>query len=353
VTSTALAPQVRFDGQEFAVGDHLHYQADGTLAIQATNDEYIESCRFKRIDGILRVFQDWQLYDLTTMDRDALASVAADGGIQDTYSDYVQDYVLNQAGVSTITPTKPDAVTNITTTVGASRQLEARGIYIDKIYDLDGNENPTAYSEYITQDSPTNVDRIEKIPFSEVNLSLLAHWSTADGTKVTVTNEDVATIADPASDYYGTYSRGYISALLETSASGVPITATIPDNNNGITQLVDATNIDVDDPVTIIVGASAGSINITGTYAITFPLGNTSSPTISITGGGACTLPGSPGNTFECTVTSPWSGTIQINVAVTSGNPSKRCTGSSGLYTGTNISTDQTHTFTSFACTAS
>ncbi|MFW5450455.1 MAG: prepilin-type N-terminal cleavage/methylation domain-containing protein, partial [Methylophagaceae bacterium] len=45
-----------------AIGDHPHYRASGALAT-TPGHEYIESCRFKRIDGVLRVFQDWDLKD--------------------------------------------------------------------------------------------------------------------------------------------------------------------------------------------------------------------------------------------------------------------------------------------------
>lgn len=332
-------------------GDHVHYQADGTtVAVQADGDEYVESCRFKRVDGILRVFQDWQLYDITTMDRAALANVAAAGGIQDTYSTYVQNYVLNQVGVSTITPVKLDAVTDVSTGVGSASQLQVRGIYIDKVHDIGGSELPASYTSYITA-NPANDDRLEKIPFSELNLTLLADWVSSDVTEISVSSEPVATIADPATDYYGTYSRGYISALAETGASGIPVTATIPTNNNGFTQVDNATNTLINDPITVVVGPSAGDVLISGTYAITFPYGRTGSPDITITGGGTCILPGSPGNTYECTVPTPWSGTIQVSIDLTSGQKATRCgIDYSILYAGTSITTDTTHNFASFAC---
>lgn len=320
-------------------GDHTHYQADGSIAYQADGDTYVESCRFKRVDGILRVFQDWKLHDLITLDRAALANVAADGGIQDTYSNYVSDFVLNEVGVSSISPTKPDAVTDVSTTVGAAQQLQARGIYIDKVYDLDGNENPSAYTNYIYADSPVNSDRLEKIPFSEVNLSLLANWSSDDDSIISVTNEAVATIADPASDYYGTYSRGYISALAETGASGIPVTAMIADNNNGITQIVDPTNSDIDDAINVVVGPAAGNFDITGSYSFTFPNGDDTVDKVDITitgDGGVCVVTATPGNTFSCNVASPWTGDIEVEVTV---NGSDKCKGTA-TYSGFGITSD-------------
>lgn len=322
-------------------GNHVHYQADGTtIAVQADGDEYVESCRFKRIDGILRVFQDWNLYDMTSMSRAALA----DGQpLQTTYSSYVANYIIDEVA-GTSTATKPDADTDIVITVGSAMQLENRGTYIDQVYDLTGSVNPTAYTDYMAD--ATNLDRLEKVPFAEVNLSLLAHWTSDDDTKVTVTDEDVATIADPATNYYGTYSRGWIDALDLAAAPGVPVMATISDNNNGFTQVVDASNAYVSDAVDVEITAGGSPITISGTYAITFPLGNPGAPTISPSSN--CSLPG--GNTYTCSFTAPWTGTVQINVAVTTGPPAQRCSGSSVAFAGSGLSVNTTHDFASFAC---
>lgn len=314
------------------MGNHVHYQADGvTPAAQANGDVYVESCRFKRVDGILRVFQDWNLQDLITVDREALADVAADGGIQDTYSNYVSDFVLNAAGVLSITPTKPDAVTDVSTSVGATKQLQARGIYIDKVYDLSGNEAPSAYTDYIYADSPVNDDRLEKIPFAEVNLSLLAHWNSDDITKVTVTDEDVATVSDPANDYYGTYSRGFIAALAETGASGIPVTATIATNNNGITQINDATNTNIFDPVTVVVGPAAATINVSGSISGTGLPGGTKFEMLTT----QCNLANN--NTFTCTYNSG----DNINIVVEAYKKNTICDpAGGGSYSQSNVTSD-------------
>ncbi len=324
-------------------GDHVHYKADGTAA--SSGDDYIESCRFKRINGVMRVFQDWNLLDMTVMNRTDLA----DGQpLQTQYTSYVEQLVLDQVEM-TASAAQPTLRTPINTTLGAQQQLESRGVYLDNVYNTTGTLS-SEYSTYVTDS--LNLDRLERVPFTEVNLTLLSLWNSSSTANATITNEAVATIVDPTSDYYGTYSRGWLDALVEATPA-TNITATIRNNNDGITQLTSppaVTYTDISDTVVVNVGAAAGSITISGTYAITFPLGNTNTPTISITGGGTCNLPGSPGNTYECSVTAPWTGTIQINVAVTTGTPSQRCTGSSVLYSGSGLSTDTTHNFASFAC---
>ena len=342
VTSTALSPVIRYDAQLVAAGNHVHYQDDGTtVADQASGDTYVESCRFKRIDGILRVFQDWKLYDVISVSRADLADGQA---VQTAYSAYVGDKVLDEVN-GTTTATKPDAATDVATTVGAAHQIENRGVYLDQVYDMSGNVDPSGYTTYMADAG--NTDRLEKIPFAEVNLSLLANWTTADATKVTVTDEAVATIADPASDYYGTYSRGYINALALTASTA--ITGTISDSNNGITQLVDNSNVNVSDSVDVVVTAGSGNITVSGTYAITYPLGTTGATT-SISPSSECSLPGSPGNTYTCSFTSPYTGTVQISSAKTTGNPGLRCSGSSIAFSGSGLTADTTHNFASFAC---
>ena len=322
-------------------GDHPHYKADGSAA--ASDEEYIESCRLKRIDGILRVFQDWSLKDITVMERNALF----DGSqLQADYVAYQKDFILDTVASAGTGIVKPTLRTPVTMTLGSQQQLEARGLYIDNVYDLSGTENPTTYLTYIQSASKT--DRLDIIPFTEINLSLLAGWNSSNSGNVSVTNDAIATIADPVNNYYGTYSRGWVSALAIASPAA-DITATIQDGNDGLTQI--GLTPSLSDTITINVGPSAGAITISGTYDITFPSAKTAIPTISISSG-SCVLPDPlfplVNNTYTCSVTAPSSETIEIAVKV-NGSPSERCEGST-TYIAPNISVDTTHNFSSFAC---
>ncbi len=211
-------------------GNHIHYKEDGTPASQGSGNTYIESCRMKRIDGIYRVFQDWSLYDLTVIERGQLA----DGGaLQTPYSGYVKDFVLDFI-IDPDTAVKPSARSPVELTEGAGAQLQSRGIFIDNVYDNTGSVNPADYVSYVSSD--TNTDRVDKIPFAEVNLTLLSNWSSSDTNKVTVTSQPVATIPDSATDYYGLYSRGFIVALDELDPNPT-VTSEIRSDNDGLTQL--------------------------------------------------------------------------------------------------------------------
>jgi type IV pilus modification protein PilV len=325
-------------------GNHVHYKENGTVASQANGDTYVESCRMKKIDGIYRVFQDWKLYDLTVIERGELA----DGGaLQTPYSGYVEDFVLDFL-IDPDTAVKPSARSPVPLTVGAGTQLQSRGVFIDQVYSDTGSVNPSDYTDYV--DSAANTDRVDKIPFAEVNLSLLSNWSSNNTSKVTVTNEAVATIPDPDNNYYGAYSRGFIFALSETDPDPI-VTSQMRTDNDGLTQVTNRPSPGtVTDSVDIDISPGLGPITISGSYAITYPLGRTGSPSISITGGGSCILTGNPGNTYTCSVTAPWSGSIQIVIDLTSGQKATRCYGESTTYFGSSVSSNTTHNFASFSC---
>lgn len=328
-----------------ATGDHAHYKTDGSLATGTEN--YDESCRFKRIDGVMRLFQDWNLLQMTVMNRDDLA----DGQpLQTQYTAYVEQLVKDKVE-GTTSAVKPPLRTPIVTKKGTKQQLESRGVYIDNVYTSTGSLS-SAYTTYVSDSA--NLNRLERIPFTEVNLTLLSAWNSSIPANATITNEAVATVANPDTNYYGAYSRGWLDAKVIASPA-TNIIATIRNNNDGITQLTSrpaATYTNVTDTVVVNIEAAVAIVprTISGSYNITFPLGNANTPTIAITGGGSCILYGSPGNTYQCSVTSSWVGTLQIKVAVTSGNPATRCTGSSAVYSGTAITGDISHNFASFIC---
>lgn len=212
-------------------GNHVHYKANGQIA--SGTDEYVESCRLKLVNGVRRVYQDWQILDFTVLQRSKLS----DGQpLQTQYRTYVDRILKNQIETPVAT-TKPALRTPVTLALGALEQMESRGVYLDKVYDLSGSLS-SEYSSYVGNSS--NLDRLEKVPFAEVNLTLLSKWNSTDttGTKVTVTNEPVATVSDPINNYYGSYSRGLINAKGAAPSPGIPVLSSIHPNNQGFTQKV-------------------------------------------------------------------------------------------------------------------
>ena len=69
-------------------------------------------------------------------------------------------------------------------------------------------------------------------PFYDVNLTLLANWSTTNPNIADVTQEEIRSIVDPENDYYGTYSRGRLQAK---SDGVIDLNVTANAGNSGIT----------------------------------------------------------------------------------------------------------------------
>jgi prepilin-type N-terminal cleavage/methylation domain-containing protein len=290
-------------------GNHTHYKADGTVA--AAGDEYVESCRLKLVDGVLRVFQDWNLIDYTVMNRDDLG----DGDpLQIQYASYAVQTIKDVIDSTTLA-VKPPLRTPVSTAISSIEQLQGRGIYLDSVYDLTGSES-SEYTTYVSDSS--NTDRLEKVPCAEVNLTLLADWSSADPSKVTVRNDSIATISDPANDYYGTYTRGEITAVAAAASPGVDVTSSIHPGNEGITNILvnPSPPTSASDAVAIIVSGTATNVTITGTADITAP--NGSKVTMNTA---SCSFDDNSDGPFTCSI--PKGDDISISITVTkNGGPS-------------------------------
>jgi type II secretory pathway pseudopilin PulG len=241
---------------------HLHYDANHEV-VTGLNTTYQEACRLKRIDGIWRVFSDWRLAGITTVE----SSDLEDGGdLQADYVQRVQDIVngvVDDNGTVAPSSMTPLAGTSLNLYQGQAVQGLSRTIYVDEMTDdhLDYLDN-YAYLNGVSSASAT-INRLEVVPFYEINSTLLNDWYPisvsddsygpndpdpdhpdldTDGDVATATSEPVDTIVDPVNDYYGTYSRGWITAdndvtlftgtssnvVADTKQSNTGITATQP-----------------------------------------------------------------------------------------------------------------------------
>jgi hypothetical protein len=319
-------------------GNHVHYKADGTVA--GPGDEYVESCRLKLVDGVLRVFQDWNLIDLTVLERDELGDGDA---LQAQYTTYVDGLIKNQIQTPTVI-SKPALRTPVSLalpTLSTEGQLQSRGIYIDEVYDLAGALS-SDYSTYVGDS--TNVDRLEKVPFAEVNLTLLSLWSSADTSKVTVSNEDIEEISDPDNDYYGTYSRGKLDAVAASPSPGTQVTSAMHPNNQGITNMVvnPSPPASLSDNVSVIVEASA-----TPTVTVSGSLSSSGLP-----GGTKFTVSGCSDTVtnqgdFSCTIASG----DDVNIIVTAYKKNTICDpAGGGSYSATNVTSDLTGIVINVTC---
>ncbi|WOX47844.1 prepilin-type N-terminal cleavage/methylation domain-containing protein [Aeromonas sp. XH] len=226
----------------------------------ASSGSYIDACRFARLDGYYRPLPDWNLVKVIVTTSDFLAKPANQVSYQNyiqyvvkTYIDW-QKQTLNWTSSTTATaPTISefeawlqtpanvaaggDASTGITVSTG-TRQLIARGIYVDIL-------NPA----YLTGIDTSVTGYLAKVPFQDINLTMLAEWSMtplsgqltgAVTDYATISNEPVDTIVDLNNYYFGSYSRGYLATKKSTkdasqNLQAVKVKATVYQGNSGIT----------------------------------------------------------------------------------------------------------------------
>ncbi|EKP0277819.1 prepilin-type N-terminal cleavage/methylation domain-containing protein [Aeromonas bestiarum] len=222
-----------------------------------TSGKYVDACRFVRLDGFYRPLPDWNLVKVVVTTADFLAKPANQASYQKYIKYVVKTYIgwqkstLNwtqgaSATLPTITDfsawlasnaeTGGDTTTGITVSTGTA-QLIARGIYVDVL-------DPV----YLVGIDTSATDYLTKVPFQDINLTMLAEWTMGPLTLLTgsatdyatVTNEAVKTVVDLNNYYFGSYSRGYMTAKKSTKDSGqilrdVIIRVAAYQGNSGIT----------------------------------------------------------------------------------------------------------------------
>jgi len=223
-------------------GDHKHYGRSRTgdlVLAQAVGDHYVEACRMVRVDGFMRVGQDFRQEGRNAFPENFLDETSE---VED-YSDWVTSSTdLFEGALSgdyesaplTLpdAPKQPDAnglpsSTTLPTAIGAdTQQLRSRGVYIDYMRDdlrvaIDclralpaGSVATDCDSDTIKFDKNDSTNYLEVIPFFDVQLTWLNRWSEIPANRpVDTTNEPVLT--DNA------HSRGVASNPSGSGASTV------------------------------------------------------------------------------------------------------------------------------------
>lgn len=227
---------------------HKHYSINqnGSFSLASSaGDDYEEICRFKRVDGLFEIYPDWELVDIIDFSDQHLFDLTA----LDSYISYSESLVINKIrGVNS--PARPSGRDREVAPGGY--QYVARGVYVDRM--------KTAHKSEVLAKIVANDDTWKAItPFYDVNLTLLANWSTTDATIARVTQEDIRSIVDPVNNYYGTYSRGRFEALKD---GVVTLSASAYAGNAGIigAEAISAdtkTQVKTDDTIDITVNAKA------------------------------------------------------------------------------------------------
>ena len=237
---------------------HTNRQRYNSSLTSVNSGDYVDACRFVRLDGYYRPLPEWNLIKVIVTSADFLAKTANQTSYQNYIKYVVTTYItwqkntLNWTANPTATPPTitefadwlpanaaagGDTTTKVTMSTGTA-QLIARGIYVDVL-------SPT----YLAALDLTSQDLLARVPFQDINLTMLAEWSLVPlsgqltgsvSDYVGVTNETVKTVVDLNNYYFGSYSRGYLSAKKSTKdASNVLQSASIKvtayQGNSGIT----------------------------------------------------------------------------------------------------------------------
>lgn len=184
-------------------GNHRHFTQASIFDFSTharVGDNYEESCRMRRIDGYYAMYPDWQLQALTVTSAEYLINSAGAAA----YTDYVRA-VVRSLVLGTALPA-PLADRDVNVAPGAY-QMIGRGIYLDTM----SADHLQAVRTAINNNED---DWISKVPFYEVNLTLLGEWDASQPAVASVTNQPIETIVDPDNNYYGTYSRGRVQAQV-------------------------------------------------------------------------------------------------------------------------------------------
>jgi len=235
-------------------GDHKHYgrSSSGELILaDSVGDNYVEACRMTRVDGFMRIGQDFRQEGRNAFPENYLdeESEVNDYSAWVTASTNLFEDALNgnyeSAPLTLPSPPLAPAIggfpteTSLPTTLGAeTQQLRSRGVYIDYMRDdlrtaidclrvlPDSGEASECDSDTIKFDKFSSTNVLEIIPFFDVQLTWLNRWTESPANQpVDTTNQPVLT--DNA------HSRGVASNTFGSGTSTV--TASGHRGNLGIT----------------------------------------------------------------------------------------------------------------------
>lgn len=324
-------------GVEYAAnGDHKHYWYSkcvaGTLGkttgCNAADKDpalfgysvvdsgaYLDSCRFKRVNGLWRLWQDWRQVKMTVMPYDFLPVTANLNAYVDVIEAVVEKTVRTDSSIGTL-PTIPALTGRDFSFIaaGETKQLLGRAVFVDRVYKEDApTELDTDYYTSLVAKVDASSDWLHLVPFYEANLTLLIDWSSAASTKATVTSQAIVDISDVSSGYYSSYSRGKVTAVAGGTAV---ITAKARLHNTGVTGGINTSSpsygigvydntvtTSTTDSITVTVPSSPTNVGINGKLiransSVTFT-------TLSVSGA-TCTLGSAIGNElpYSCTTVS-------------------------------------------------
>jgi hypothetical protein len=282
---------------------------------------YLESCRFKRVDGFWRLWQDWRQVKMTVIPYDYLLTTANLNAYVDVIEAVVENTIRTDSGNGSASISDLENRNVEFTAAGQVKQLLGRAVYLDRIYEADDPATlDAAYYDKLVELIGADSDWLNHVPFYEANLTLLIDWSSSNDSNATVTSQTIVDINDVSSGYYNSYSRGKVTAV---AAGSETITATARLHNTGVTGGINTASPSygisgydntgpLSDFITVSLPGTPGSVG----FQVKFVRSNASVTfsTLQIAGA-TCTAQTAIGNelSFSCTVTSGSSPTLSYS----------------------------------------
>lgn len=274
-------------------GDHKHFSANSQPA-DNVGDVYVEACRLERVDGYLRVAQDWKLEVVNAIPADFLTSSNIS-----SYGAYVRNYVASviNGGAAPSPIWSSSEVVN----KNSQRQLLARAIYVDYL----DSDQKSAYASRIAANDP---QVFQEIPFYEVNMTKLAKWSSTTPAVASVTDQQL--VAETAGQ--NLYSRGLVTGL---SSGTTNATATLRLGNTGvINNFISTDPQEGTEQQASFVTITVPGVTYTASGTISgLPTDTATTVTATGTGGSPTVSCTSTSSTFSCTLPAGWNGLISAS----------------------------------------
>ena len=237
---------------------HNHYlNTDLSNAITGAGT-YDEACRLIRVDGVFRVAadaydDDFILLPTAGMTSTSPTTVVADavpasgtGSVSSVYQGYVLDYLDDRFAASnddTVynTPINPTSKTGYSTlqspalvginSTNAPKFMHARGLYIDYLEPEVRELISDAYDDCPTGTPKTDCI-LKLLPFTSINVTELANWTSTLDTKIGVSNNGFPTTIDDPLPVRGkatlknaanTGDQAYGVAAMQRSSAGLAL----------------------------------------------------------------------------------------------------------------------------------
>lgn len=195
---------IKWKNAEKIDGPHGHYNGPSGVVVESVNSHYLEACRLIRVDGFMKLANDWNLVVINVFPEGFLSNN------QEKYQEYVKNivikYVQHQVkdggSYNVDSYAQPESFYNylgmdeeVTVRPSTNTSLVARGIYVD-VVSPDYREtllSRMADGENTAIDKLLESGFIKLLPFEERKLNAQVNWSSNNEAAASIETEGMLT----------------------------------------------------------------------------------------------------------------------------------------------------------------